>query len=171
VVLSILAERASGTPYHDLVTERVCRPAGMNDTDFPRSDEPVGQVARGYLEIENRENVLHLPVRGVGDGGITSTAADITRMWNALYEGRIVPMDWVREMTRPHSEGTEGDDRRYGLGFWLHPSTPTVVMEGMDAGISFQSRHEPASGVTCTVISNTSEGAWPIASYLEQALG
>jgi CubicO group peptidase (beta-lactamase class C family) len=170
VVLAILAERASGVPYHDLVIERVCRPAGMHETDFPRSDEPIGQVARGYLEIENRENILHLPVRGVGDGGITTTAADIRSLWTSLFAGRVVQLELVRELVRPHSQGSAGDDRRYGLGFWLHPSTSTVIMEGMDAGISFQSMHEPSSNVTCTVMSNTSEGAWPIAAYLQRAM-
>lgn len=63
VVLAILAERAAGTPYHELVLERVCRRAGMQHTDFPRSDEPATDVARGYLGVPARENVLHLPVR------------------------------------------------------------------------------------------------------------
>ena len=32
VVLAVLAERASGIPYHELVAQRVCEPAGMRDT-------------------------------------------------------------------------------------------------------------------------------------------
>jgi len=165
VVLAILAERASGTPYHDLVMDRVCRRAGMDDTDFPRSDEPIGPIARGYLEIPGRENVLHLPVRGVGDGGITSTAADIRRLWTALFDARIVSEDRVREMLRPRSDAPE-ERMRCGLGFWLDASIDTVILEGMDAGISFRSMHDPASGLTRTVMSNTSGGAWPITELL-----
>ena len=48
VVLAILAERAGGMPYQDLVVERVFRRADMRDTDFPRSDELTGAVAQGY---------------------------------------------------------------------------------------------------------------------------
>ena len=169
VVLAILAERASGMPYHELVLDRVVRRAGMADTDFPRSDEPDPRDARGYLEIEGRENILHLPVRGVGDGGITSTAADIAAFWAALFDGRIVARDRVDEMTRPHSDDVD-EGRGYGVGFWLHPSSGTVVMEGMDAGISFQSLHARASNVTITIMSNTSSGAWPIAGFLEGQL-
>jgi CubicO group peptidase (beta-lactamase class C family) len=167
VVLAILAERASGTPYHDLVADRVVRRAGMEDTDFPRSDEPIGPIARGYLEIPDRENVLHLPVRGVGDGGVTSTASDIRRFWKALIEGRIVSEDRVREMIRPRSDDPD-QKMRYGLGFWLDASGDTVIMEGMDAGISFRSMHDPASGLTRTVMSNTSDGAWPMTKLLER---
>ena len=35
--------------------------------------------------------------------------------------------EWVREMTRPRSIGEE---KRYGLGFWLHATSDTVILEG-----------------------------------------
>jgi CubicO group peptidase (beta-lactamase class C family) len=170
VVLALLAERASGVPFHELVLERVCRPAGMPDTAFLRSDELPGRVALGYLEVDGawRTNVFHLPVRGSGDGGIYSTAADIRKLWVALFEGRIVPLDRVAEMTRPHSEDGA---RRYGLGFWLDASGDLVMLEGMDAGVSFRSGHDPRSDLTHTVISNTADGAWPLARLLRDRLG
>jgi CubicO group peptidase (beta-lactamase class C family) len=52
MVLALLAERASGVPFHDLVDERVCRPAGMTDTAYLRSDELPGRAALGYLHDE-----------------------------------------------------------------------------------------------------------------------
>jgi CubicO group peptidase (beta-lactamase class C family) len=80
VVLALLAERASGVPYHDLVAQRVCEPAGMSSTAFLRSDELPGDAARGYLEAEGlRTNVLHMPLRGTGDGGVYTSAADVVR--------------------------------------------------------------------------------------------
>ena len=44
------------------------------------------------------------------------------------------------------------------------------MLEGYDAGVSFRSVHDPASAITYTVISNTSEGAWPIVELLEERL-
>ena len=72
VVLALIAERTSGVPFHELVRQRVCKPAGMDDTAFLRSDELPGRAALGYLAIDGvwRSNVFHLPVRGSGDGGI-----------------------------------------------------------------------------------------------------
>src|SRR6185503_1953886 len=52
VVLALLAERASGVPYHDLVRDRVCEPAGMQDTQFLRSDELPARAALGYLSLD-----------------------------------------------------------------------------------------------------------------------
>ena len=169
VVLAVLAERASGIPYHELVTQRVCEPAGMGDTAFLRSDELPGRAALGYLFADGlRTNVLHLPVRGVGDGGIYTTAADVRALWAALVAGRIVPSEWFSEMTRPRSD--VNDDWKYGLGFWLRASTEAVALEGYDAGVSFRSLYNPGADLTCTVISNWSDGAWPVVTYLQEAL-
>jgi CubicO group peptidase (beta-lactamase class C family) len=168
VVLALIAERVGGIPFHDLVRQRVCQPAGMRDTEFLRSDELPARTAVGYLEIEGvwRTNVFHLPVRGSGDGGIYSTAADIRSLWEAFFAGRIVSKDWVAEMVRPRSD-VHSESRRYGLGFWLHASTDAAILEGCDAGVSFRSVHDPRSRVTRTVISNTSDGAWQITRYLD----
>jgi CubicO group peptidase (beta-lactamase class C family) len=166
VVLALIAERAAGVPYHDLVAQRVCVPAGMGDTAFLRSDELSGRAAVGYLDADGlRTNVLHLPVRGTGDGGIYSTAADIHAFWTALYAGRIVSLDWVKEMTLPRSHAPS-DAARYGLGFWLHETGDAVRLEGYDAGVSFRTVHHPGDEFTYTVLSNFSDGAWPVARVL-----
>ena len=107
VVLALIAERVSGVPFHDLVRERVCEPAGMHDTEFLRSDELPGNAALGYLEVEGvwRSNVFHLPVRGSGDGGIYTTVGDMSSLWKAFFSGRIVSADWVREMVSSAQRG------------------------------------------------------------------
>lgn len=167
VVLALIAERATSLGYHELVTERVLRPAGMSDTAFLRSDEPSERMALGYLRPYGlRTNVLHLPVRGNGDGGVYTTASDMHRFWGGLYGGRIVPAQWVAEMTRPRSD-VPAEKAKYGLGFWLGEAGPTVTLVGSDAGVSFYSAHDPTADVTCTVISNATEGAWPIVEKLQ----
>jgi CubicO group peptidase (beta-lactamase class C family) len=170
VVLALIAERVSGIPFPELVDERVCRPAGMHDTQFLRSDELPGRAALGYLAVEGlRTNVFHLPVRGSGDGGVYSTAADIRSMWTALFAGRIVSTDWVIRMVGPRSD-VPSESMRYGLGFWLHQSSDVVMLEGYDAGVSFRTVHEPGAGLTHTVLSNTASGAWPITRDLDKIL-
>jgi CubicO group peptidase (beta-lactamase class C family) len=171
VVLALIAERVSGVPFHELVRERVCVPAGMRDTDFLRSDELPARTALGYLPIEDvsRTNVFHLPVRGSGDGGIYSTVADISAFWQSLFTGKILPASWVAEMVRARSD-VPSESKRYGLGFWLHSSSDSVMLEGFDAGVSFRSVHDPRSDVTHTVISNSSDGAWPITRLLDELL-
>jgi CubicO group peptidase (beta-lactamase class C family) len=122
VVLALLAERATGRSFYDLVDEHVCRPAGMTATAFLRSDSLPGTAAAGYLE-NGRTNVFHLPVRGSGDGGIYSTLDDIDR-------------------------------------FWAFAADRFDKLEGADAGVSFYSTPR------FTVMSNTSNGACPVARAL-----
>jgi CubicO group peptidase (beta-lactamase class C family) len=169
VVLAILAERAAGVPYHDLVMQRVCQPAGLVDTGFFRADELPERTAIGYLLVDGnwRTNVFHLPVRGVGDGGIYTTAADVHALWSAMFAGQIVSADTVAAMVRPRSDVPE-ESMRYGLGFWLHGTGAAVQLAGWDAGVSFRSVHDPERAITYTVLSNTSEGAWPLARVVAE---
>jgi CubicO group peptidase (beta-lactamase class C family) len=153
VVLALLAERAAATPFPDLVAQRACAPAQMTSTEFLRADELPPGAATGYLDADGlRTNVLHLPVRGSGDGGIYSTAADIHALWRAFS-----PALTVRR------------GETYGLGVWVE-SSGAFAMEGSDAGVSFRSAHDPATGTTATVLSNTTDGAWPIARLLRDLL-
>lgn len=171
VVLAVIAERVAGQPFSTLVQQAVCGPAGMVDTEFLRSDELPAGTALGYLQEKGpRTNIHHLPVVGSGDGGIYTTVADMHAFWAALMAGKILPPDRVALMTKPRSTAPE-DPRRYGLGFWLHPTSDVVMLEGYDAGVSFRSSHEPHAGLTVTVVSNWSDGAWPVSRHLNEVLG
>jgi CubicO group peptidase (beta-lactamase class C family) len=170
VVLALIAERVSGQSFQSLVEERVCAPAGMQDTAFLRSDALPGRAAVGYLDAgtESRTNVFHLPVVGSGDGGIYTTVSDMHNFWEALRAGRIVHPRSVQMMWEPRSDVPD-EGRRYGLGFWLEATGPGVLLEGSDAGVSCRSMSVPDE-CTFTVISNISNGAWKVAGELERLL-
>jgi hypothetical protein len=62
---------------------------------------------------------------------------------------------------------TESGGRRYGLGIWLDGTDDDVlVLDGYDAGASFHSVRDRRRRSTWTVLSNTSEGAWPLVRLL-----
>lgn len=168
VMLSIAIERLTGRSFYDVVDERVLRPAGMTATGFFRSDDLPPDAALGYLG-SGRTNVFHLPVRGAGDGGAYSTAGDLGRLWDALFTGRIVSTRTVEEMVTAR-HGTADGTLRYGRGFWLRPDRATVMLEGMDAGVSARTAHDRPSGLRYTVLSNTTDGAWPLVRHLDSHL-
>lgn len=172
VVLALLAERVAGTSYHDLVDEVVCRPAGMVDSGFFRSDDLPGRAAIGYVEVDGhlRTNVFHLPVRGNGDGGLYTTTADMYRFWRALFAHEIVTGPTLDRFLQPRSTSDQPNDRRYGLGFWRPAGGDQAMLTGSDAGVSFRSVHDPAADATYTVISNTTDGAWPMSRHLAGVL-
>lgn len=165
MVLALIAERASGRGYHDLVTDRVLAPAGLERTGYLRLDELPGDVAVGYPSDDPsslRTNVLHLPVRGNGDGGAFSTTAELSRFWRAFADGRIVDAAHRDEMIRPRSVD-ESENLRYGAGFYLDLDGPGVQLQGFDAGVSSWTRFDPETRLTSTVLSNSPEGVWKVA--------
>src|SRR5262249_13524908 len=138
VVLALLAERAAGVPFAELVRRRVAEPAGLTGTGFLRAGQLPGDAAPGYLHAEgtgqHRTNVLHLPVLGSGDGGCYSTVADIHRLWAALDGGKVVPPERYAAMTRVRSAET-GRAGAYGLGFWLPPGGAVALAGGRRGGV------------------------------------
>jgi CubicO group peptidase (beta-lactamase class C family) len=173
VVLAIVAQRVSGVPFHDLVDQRVFVPAGLTGTAYLRTDELPGDAAQGYLYESPeslRTNVLHLPVRGNGDGGAFTTVADMSRFWRALVDGAIISPHSVAEMTRPRNIAEE-DRMRYAAGVYLDLDTPALDLVGYDAGVSISSRFDPRTRFTATIVANTPEGAWGVARELRQSLG
>lgn len=161
---------AAGTSFVDLVQQRICTPASMVDTAYLRSDTLPERTALGFLHAAGHQsNVLHLPVRGSGDGGAYTTVADIHRLRRALRDGTILDRATLAAAWRPRSD-VPAESSRYGLGFWLRATGPGVMLEGYDAGVSFRTVHDPDSDTTHTVIANWSDGAWPLTLALDQVL-
>jgi CubicO group peptidase (beta-lactamase class C family) len=167
VVLAILAERASGVAYHQLATDRVFVPAGMRRSAFVRSDDVPADAATGHVDADGtRTNSLHMPLLGVGDGGVYTTADDISSFWEEFTAGRIVSRAMVERAVQPRPAI---DRFRYGMGFWMPAEGPVVQMEGSDAGVSFRSTHDPVRRRTVTVMSNAGAGAWPLVMHAANA--
>ena len=116
-------------------TRRSCAP-----TSSPGAPRP------GYLAVDGlRTNVLHLPVLGSGDGGIYSTAADLSAFWDALLAGRIVSPETVAEMVRRTATGRRSPSATASAST-SHATGDGVWLEGYDAGVSFLSLHQPSVG-------------------------
>jgi hypothetical protein len=111
-------------------------------------------------------NVLHLPVRGNGDGGAYTTVTDLHGFWRAVLAGRIVGPELVAELTRPRSD-VRDEGMRYAAGLWLHATGPQLIMAGYDAGVAARSVHDPASSTTATVLSNSSLGAGAVVDVVQ----
>ena len=118
VVLALIAERARGVPYHDLVRARVCEPAGMRDTEFLRSDE-----------LPDRPPLATCRPRAAGGAAMCSTcrcaawatAAYTTRGRLSNFWRLCSPEDrsakWVAEMVRAHTTSAGGTDALRGRFF------------------------------------------------------
>lgn len=172
ILLSVLAQRAAGRPFHDLVAERVLGLAGMDRSGYFRSDDLPADAALGYVKVAGkwRSNVLHLPVVGGGDGGAYVTTADMARFWRALDAGEILPTPVVEQLLTPIS--TDDDDGWwYGRGLPVNPESGMVNLNGQDAGVSFTSTYWREPDIVYTVIGNTPNAAWKVVDAVRKGLG
>jgi CubicO group peptidase (beta-lactamase class C family) len=107
-VLGVLAARAGGAPFEEVMRDRILRPAGMRDTGFYAADP--ARLATAY---ENRDGRLAVTDRPDGAwsrrprfpdgaGGLVSTAADLLAFGRMLLRGggSVLKPPTVAEMTR-----------------------------------------------------------------------
>src|SRR4051794_38857957 len=91
VVLALLAERASGVDFHQLVRTLGCEPAGMVGTGFLRSDELAGRCGLGFLDSPGlRTNVFPPPVPRHRRRGYLPPRGRLERLLEVPFRGRIV---------------------------------------------------------------------------------
>ena len=164
ILLGIVIEEVSGTPYTDFIQENIFELCGMSDSGFFAMDRLPERTAFGYIDGEEgwRTNIFNLPIVGSSDGGAFTTGKDMDKLWTAFFEEKILS----KRLTNLFLEKAvkDKDNRFYGHGIWIYHEEsrdPIHYLIGWDAGVSFRSTC-PAKDSVITVISNTSPGAWAI---------
>ena len=169
VVLALIARtRRVGVRSPNSSETSWSSPQGSTATGYPRMDD-LPPTRRSATSTTVGPTSITCRFVGSGDGGIFTTAADIAALWRAGAAGEVVSAATFTEMIRVRQDAP-GYPSRYGLGFWIDATRDIVMLEGCDAGVSFRSRYEPATGITGTVMSNTTDGAWPVADALAASL-
>ena len=123
VVLALLAERASGVGYHELVrrwsasrrawsTPRSSAPTSCRDA--PRSATCPSTAAD---ERVPPARARHRRRRDLHDGRRPRA------FWDSLFAGRIVPSERVAEMVRPHSDWPEESAATGSASTWTRRAT------------------------------------------------
>jgi CubicO group peptidase (beta-lactamase class C family) len=133
-VLGVLAARAAGAPFEDVLRERVLGPLGMKDTGFYAAD--TTRLATAY---EDRDGQLvvsdppdgqwsHPPLFPDGSGGLVSSADDVVAFGRMLMRGGspVLRPATAGEMTRDQLTAAQRanvwpgfsflDDRGWGYG-------------------------------------------------------
>jgi CubicO group peptidase (beta-lactamase class C family) len=175
VLLGLMIERATGTPYRDVVRARVFAPAGMRDSDFLMMDRVHENFAEGTDPVDGgwKRNIYSYPPIGSPDGGAHVTAPDLARFAAALGEGRLLSRAMTDAMLAPQvqSRGTED-----GASWWGYGPSMRVVeggrvafwqKEGANAGVSALLRHDPGRDLTLVVLANQADVAWPVARMVQ----
>jgi CubicO group peptidase (beta-lactamase class C family) len=133
-VLGVLAARAGGAPFEDVMRDRVLAPLDMRDTAFHAKD--TKRLATAYESHDGQLSMTD-PPEGQwarpprfpdGSGGLVSTAGDLLAFGRMLLRGGgpVLKTDTVAEMTRDQLTAAQRanvwpgfsflDDRGWGYG-------------------------------------------------------
>ncbi len=180
ILLGVVIEEMSGIPYREFVAREVFQAAGMGRSGFFAFDRLPDETALGYIEEAGgwRTNIYNLPIVGASDGGAYTTVGDLAKLWQAFWAFTILPKELVGAYAEPYVQaGRAGEHKYYGHGLWIREGEAAlggrgreVYMEGIDAGVSFMSGVNRDTRLQVTVISNTTEGAWPALRDIRAAL-
>ena len=164
ILLGIVIEEISGTPYIDFIQENIFELCDMSDSGFFAMDRLPERTAFGYIDGKEgwRTNIFTLPIIGSSDAGAFTTVKDMDKLWRAFFDEKILSKRLTNLFLEKAVE--DKDNRFYGHGIWIdheEGKDPVHFLIGWDAGVSFKSTC-PSKDTVITVISNTSSGAWAL---------
>ena len=165
-VLGVLAARATGAPYDEVMRERLLAPLGMNDTGFHTTD--TARLATAYVNCDGVLAVTdapdgqwsHPPVFPDGGAGLLSTVDDLVAFGRMLLRNGhpVLRPATVTEMARDQLTATQRslvwpgfsflDDRGWGYGL----SITDDGRYGWDGGLGTTWSNLPSQDLTVVVL-------------------
>lgn len=127
-ILGMVAERAGGSPYRDLVDELILSPLGLNETSVPAPDDVLlpPPAAHGYRYDDEaggwRDYGIATGTFMYSGGNIISTLRDLSLWIGHLTAGTLLTPGSRTEMFTFADTGTPGYWYGLGLKKYLLPS-------------------------------------------------
>ena len=163
LLLSIVIQRASGTPYPAWMREHVFEPLGMHATRFYDAAEIIPALARGYTIAHNQLRQGYYSSSSYshwGDMGVVSTAHDMT-LWSAELDSSRLVSPALHAMMLAPARLSDGSEFPYGFGVSLddYRGEPLLRHSGTyDVGYSANLVTLPERGLAVIVLTNQHQG-------------
>ena len=167
IILGLIIERLTGNTYCDELRRRILEPLELENT-VPSNSRTIPGLVQGYAGVENMFRVPDAVIKAGRfainpqfewtGGGIASTAEDLARWAEALYEGRAFDEFLLLAML----DGVDaqlGPDSKYGLGVIIRP-TPLGVSwghSGFFPGYLTEMAYFPEHRIAVAVLVNSSD--------------
>lgn len=168
VFLGIIIERTAEDLYREFITEKVLCNANMHHSGFFALNDLPENTATGYLKDRRTSNIFNLPIRGGGDGGMYTTAADLNTFWKKLFSNEILSQKLTKVFLQTHHRFD--DTNGYGCGIYKKLDDSAFSIVGGDAGVGFFSRYYVNRDTTISVLSNTTNGEEQIVKCIIDAI-
>lgn len=175
VLLGLIAERSAGRPLAELYKQYLFEPAGLTQTAIDDPTDIVPHRAEGYRRVagkpgEFRKAAWISPTIPGAAGGLRGTSGDLIRWNEALFKGRVLKPETLRQLASP-GRLTDGRTTKfgmpeawqlglnsdYGFGVFIRPTKagPRIGHKGDIDGFSTWTAHYPAMGLTIVQMINS----------------
>ena len=170
ILLSLIAERAGGESFGQLLERHIFAPLGMHDTRYRAPLVQAPGRASGYDWQDGAWKSAPPVYSGFGNSGIETTAADLALFARALHDRRLLSAASYREMLAPAVLATgkpvefpfrESKKSSYGLGWFLSDMCGHAIAAHGGTIAGFSSNLTWAQGRNVSVIALTNGKARP----------
>jgi len=142
LLLAMVLEQSYGRSLQEVLLQHIFTPLDFRHTYVARSLEGVEALSPGYTTFLNTSGVLEdMRIRyhpgWVAHGLVVSTAGELARFQQALFDGRLLSANLLEAMCQPHPvPGTHRHFRQpgYGLGLMLDRQSPHGLVAGHGGG-------------------------------------
>jgi serine beta-lactamase-like protein LACTB, mitochondrial len=159
VLLSEIIEKATNTPFSNLVNDSIFKPLKMNHSFAENSEIEVPNKTQFFRYSSLKGTILAKPVSNeykLAGGGFLSTSEDIVKFGNEIIYNKIISKKAVSEITTSQLLKS-GNITGYGIGFSIGNSqkgTPKYYHTGGGVGASTILLIYPEEELVITVLTN-----------------
>lgn len=162
-LLSMIAAKAGGRPFDELLRDEVLRPLALQHTQPERNGVRIEGRARGYRRTEDGVTLdEQRTIDIVGAGDLVSTAGDLLRFSAAFDDDRFLPRSLREALLAPRVQGSRGAS--LGYGWFLRTSEGGRALQyhgGSGAGFRAFHYRLPRERLAVIVLSNIAESEVP----------
>jgi D-alanyl-D-alanine carboxypeptidase len=170
-LIGMIIKKVTGRDWASEVTDRIIRPLGLRHTFAPGNDPNLpAPHASAYLYFDPSTPVETADANltwANSAGALVSTASDLSRFWDAIGRGALLPPAQRKDMRTTVLATTFQQNRpglRYGLGLQWAPLTCGGGYWGHDGDVPGYSTRSGVSedGRTSVVISISTSADTPV---------
>ena len=171
LLLGVVIQKVSGEDYFDYIRQNIYQPTGMSNTYSYEMDQPVENLAIGYIPVSDNKygwenNIYKHVIKGGPAGGGFSTVRDLHKFALALTSEKLVTKKSLDLLFTDYLK--EG----YGYGFGIHETKAGKIVghSGGFPGLNASLQIFLENGYIAVVMSNYDEAAMPVARKIRQLI-
>lgn len=160
IILGLIVESVSGRSFADMLDSRIIQPFNLDNTYYFHDRTKPEELAHGYCDMYGNGQICDATEFTMGhmtpDGGIISTAGDMSVFLNLLLYGDILEQSTLNLMTERTEAGESGDEYGLGLAFTKTDYGIAAGHSGSMYGYNAEMYTFPESNVTYILLVNGS---------------